>query len=62
MGFRTPLGLCPKCGMDSGRRKMLDHSDKPYMVWCETCLYHTRRYNTPTKAVDEWNHPAKYGR
>lgn len=52
---RYPLGLCPRCGMDSGVRKQTDYEPVKYLVFCETCCYHTKWHPTQSAASNEWN-------
>ena len=48
------LPVCPKCGMDSGRRVVSDGIPERYFVVCETCGYMTKPHPTQTAATKEW--------
>lgn len=52
---RSVLGLCPKCGMDSGQRMVKEGPDEKYLVICESCGYHTHFYTSMSSASKEWN-------
>ena len=52
--FKKPLRVCPKCGMDSGRRLVSDTIPERYFVVCETCGYRTKGYVDQTAATNEW--------
>lgn len=52
---RGPLSLCPKCGMDSGRRVVSDTNPERYFVICDTCGFHTKGYSRIGSATYEWN-------
>ena len=55
-GHRMALPVCPKCGMDSGDRKVLYGSgtQEKYFVVCSTCGYMTKPHPTQTAATKEW--------
>ena len=50
------LPVCPKCGMDSGARKVSygNGTQERYFVVCETCGYMTKPHPTQTAATKEW--------
>ena len=50
---RYKLENCPKCGMDSGERKMTDGVPIKYIVVCTTCGYHTHFHPTQSAASNE---------
>ena len=52
--FRMGLPVCPKCGMDSGKRCISDTVPARYFVVCETCGFMTRPHPTQTAATKEW--------
>ena len=54
--FRMALPVCPKCGMDSGARKVSygNGTQERYFVVCETCGYMTKPHPTQTAATKEW--------
>lgn len=54
--FRMALPVCPKCGMDSGVRKVLygAGTEERYFVVCETCGYMTRPHRRQSSATNEW--------
>ena len=52
--FRMALPVCPKCGMDSGKRLISDTVPEKYFVVCETCGYMTKPHPTQTAATKEW--------
>ena len=47
------LPVCPKCGMNSGKRFISDTIPERYFVVCETCGYMTKPHPTQT-ATKEW--------
>lgn len=57
--FRTELGPCPKCGMDSGRRMVTDTPIERYIVRCESCGYQTPPRQTQGAATRLWIHGTK---
>ena len=57
--FRTNLGPCPKCGMDSGRRMVTDTPIELYLVKCESCGYQTKPLGTQGGATRAWNQGTK---
>ena len=52
--FRMALPVCPKCGMDSGRRVVSDGVPERYFVVREACGYMTKPHPTQTAATKEW--------
>ena len=48
------LPVCPKCGMDSGKRFISDTVPETYFVVCETCGHITKPHPTQTAATKEW--------
>lgn len=52
---RRTLGLCPRCGMDSGERMILDSVPELYVVVCRTCGCRTRLYQTKGAETRAWN-------
>ena len=52
--FRTELGPCPKCGMDSGRRMVTDTAVELYLVRCDSCGYRTKPCKTQGAATKLW--------
>lgn len=55
--FKKALPVCPKCGMDSGDRKVLYGSGtaEKYFVVCSTCGHMTKPHATQTAATKEWS-------
>ena len=56
---RYILAHCPRCGMDSGERRVTDDVPIKYIVVCTTCDYHTDWHPTQSAASNEWNAKAK---
>lgn len=56
---RYILAHCPRCGMDSGERKVTDGVPIKYVVVCTTCGYHTDFHPTQSAASNEWNSASK---
>lgn len=52
---RGPLSLCPKCGMDSGRRVVSETIPERFFVICDTCGYRTKGRPCMNAATNEWN-------
>lgn len=52
---RTPLWMCPKCGMDSGERKVQEGPYERYYVVCGTCGYFAGPCSDMSHAVRKWN-------
>ena len=54
--FKKKLPVCPKCGMDSGDRKVLYGSgaQEKYFVVCSTCGYMTKPHTSQSAATKEW--------
>lgn len=52
---RLRLSLCPKCGMDSGRRVISETVPEKNYVICDTCGWHTKGYSDMAHATREWN-------
>ena len=54
--FRMELPVCPKCGMDSGDRKVLYGSgaQEKYFVVCSMCGYMTKPHTSQSAATKEW--------
>ena len=50
-----PLKECPKCGMDSGRRKVTVRVPESFFVVCESCGFKTGPHKTQGAASSEWN-------
>lgn len=55
---RLPLGLCPKCGMDSGERKASVNLPTRYYVRCSSCGYAVGG-NDQAAATAKWNKGSK---
>lgn len=56
-GNRKPkgaLGLCPKCGRDSGERKVSSGIHERYFVRCASCGYIVSGENQGA-ATNKWN-------
>ena len=53
--FRMELPVCPKCGMDSGKRFVSDTVPEKYFVVCETCRYRTKPHGSQSTATKEWS-------
>lgn len=51
---KTSLGLCPKCGMDSGERKASINLPTRYFVRCASCGYIVGGDNQAA-ATTKWN-------
>ena len=49
------LPVCPKCGMDSGKRFISDTVPERYFVVCETCGYRTKPHGSQSTATKEWS-------
>ena len=61
-GNRKPqgmLGLCPKCGMDSGERKCTIHLPERYFVRCASCGYIVGGWDSQNRATAQWNRESK---
>ena len=50
------LEVCPKCGTDSGSRKVTTKDPEKYYVVCEYCGHKTHPHNTQRGATREWNY------
>ena len=53
--FKKKLPVCPKCGMDSGRRLVTETCPERYFVVCETCGYRTKPHGSQSTATKEWS-------
>lgn len=51
---RHKLGLCPKCGMDSGARKATDTVPERYYIVCETCGFYVGPFSNLSHATHAW--------
>ena len=51
----TPLGLCPKCGRDSGERKATSSIPTRYFVRCASCGYIVGGSTDQAAATMKWN-------
>lgn len=58
---RDGLPLCPKCGMDSGKRVVIEGSNEQYYVVCETCGYRTKPHPNQVAATHEWARKGRKG-
>ena len=47
------LPVCPKCGMDSGKRFISDTVPEKYFVVCEPCGYMTKPHPPQTAVPKE---------
>ena len=52
--FRYALPVCPKCGMDGGRRGVLETNPEQYFVVCEVCGFQTKPFSTQQGATYSW--------
>lgn len=52
--FKKPLPVCPKCGMDSGKRMVSLTVPEKYYVICETCGFQTKGHADQSAATNEW--------
>lgn len=55
---KLSLALCPRCGMDSGERKVKESTYEQYYVVCETCGYVVGPFGDLSHAVRKWNRSA----
>ena len=53
--FRNALPVCPKCGMDGGKRLVSDTVPEKYFVICEVCGFQTKPHVTQSAATKEWS-------
>lgn len=53
---RHKLGLCPKCGMDSGTRKVSETVPERCYIVCETCGFRVGPFSDLSHATWEWEH------
>ena len=51
---RGSIGLCPKCGMDSGERKCSVNVPEKYYVRCSSCGYIVQG-SSQSGATLRWN-------
>lgn len=52
---RTILGLCPKCGMDGGKRMVSENNPLKCYIVCETCGFVLGPYKDFQHVTREWN-------
>lgn len=57
---RYPLSVCPRCGMDSGNRKVSETANEKNYVVCETCGYLVGPFGDMPHAVKAWNRGIKH--
>lgn len=57
--YRNVLPVCPKCGMDSGRRLVSETVPEKYFVICEACGYQTKPCATQSAATNAWSRMGK---
>lgn len=59
LSFRHQLQCCPKCGMYSGKRVVLETNPEKFFVLCEACGFRTKGYPTQASATREWTNACK---
>lgn len=52
--YGKPLPVCPKCGMDSGRRMATTGAYERYVVRCTSCGAMTHPQKTQSAATRNW--------
>lgn len=52
--YRHTLAHCPRCGMDSGERRMTGTEPPRYCVWCTSCGHRTGFKYSMNAATRAW--------